>query len=162
MTNSPNSPTRPLRLVIGYGNTIRQDDGVGYRLAEFLAQHPPSLDFCDLKAIAVHQLTPDLAAEVAQATEVIFVDMVPTSPTVQLHQLTPQSQMSVGKTSLGHLSDPQCILQLSDRLFGASPQGYWLLIPGERWEMGEDLSPLAQQGFSQALAILQAPFSPYR
>ena len=174
-SNFATLPTRPLRLVIGYGNTIRQDDGVGYRVAEFLAQHPPSLDFCDLKAIAVHQLTPDLAAEVAQATEVIFVDMVPVSlpdsPGNEVRaveggafapdwcaKLQPlNGQTAPSQTRLGHLSDPQAILQLSDRLFGGNPQGYWLLIPGACWDMGEELSPLAQRGFDQALAILQAP-----
>lgn len=166
----------PLRLVIGYGNTIRQDDGVGYRIAEFLTDHPPTLSFCTFKAIAVHQLTPDLAIEVAQATEVIFVDMVPmdmvpmdrvpldrgvaasgSEPSVQLHRLTPLDQTTVRHLNDPHLSDPHGILQLSDRLFGGNPQGYWLLIPGESWEMGDELSPLAQRGLAQAVAILQKP-----
>lgn len=157
----------PLRLVIGYGNTIRQDDGVGYRLAECLGTQPPTLSFCQLKAIAVHQLTLDLAAEVAQATEVIFVDMMlapyseapyseaqdPEAPQVQLQRLTPSGMQG----SLGHISSPHSILHLSDRLFGTTPQGYWLLIPGVWSNLGEDLSPLAQQGFAQALAIVQNP-----
>ena len=161
----------PLRLVIGYGNTIRQDDGLGYRVAERLTDQPPSLSFCRFKAIAVHQLTPDLGAEVAEATEVIFVDMAlatqmdrssnsPISPinsstqnpSVQLQRLSPGEQ-----TTLGHMSNPQHILQLSDRLFGKAPQGYWLLIPGEWCDLGEEFSPLAQAGFSQALAIVQTP-----
>ncbi|MEY2978831.1 MAG: hydrogenase maturation protease [Prochlorotrichaceae cyanobacterium] len=161
----------PLRLVIGYGNTIRQDDGIGYRLAERLTDQPPTLSFCRFKAIAVHQLTPDLVAEVTEATEVIFVDMVPadqmaklidnaiSTPSVQLQRLRPGQQ-----STLGHMSNPQSILQLSDRLFGKAPQGYWLLIPGEWCDLGEELSPLAQAGFTQALAIVQAPnletFSP--
>ena len=157
MTNPSNASPRPLRLVIGYGNTIRQDDGVGYRVAEFLAQHPPHLSFCDFKAIAVHQLTPDLAMEVAQATEVIFVDMVALPEVATSVKLQPLTGQTAPQTHLGHLSDPQAILDLSDRLFEGRAQGYWLLIPGACWEMGEDLSPLAQRGFEQALAILQGP-----
>ena len=43
-------------LVVGYGNALRTDDGVGWHAAERLADDPR---LADATVIAVHQLTPD-------------------------------------------------------------------------------------------------------
>jgi hydrogenase maturation protease len=61
-------------LVIGYGNTLRRDDGVGVRVAELLAVDP-RMEGADI--LAVHQLTPELAIDVGEATLVVFVDADP-------------------------------------------------------------------------------------
>ena len=58
-------------LIIGYGNTLRGDDGVGYKIAEIIEQW----NINNITSLAVHQLTPDLAENIAQADTVIFVDM---------------------------------------------------------------------------------------
>lgn len=62
-------PIPPI-LVLGYGNTLRSDDGVGYRVAAAVHRwHVP-----DVEGYTCHQLTPDLAAEIAPRQRVIFVD----------------------------------------------------------------------------------------
>ena len=57
-------------LVIGYGNELRGDDGIGPRVAEAVAarNHP------GVRVRIVCQLVPELAAELAEARTVIFVD----------------------------------------------------------------------------------------
>ena len=54
-------------LVIGYGNELRQDDGVGPRAALLMAR-------LGLQAMAVHQLTPELVERISQVEQVVFVD----------------------------------------------------------------------------------------
>src|SRR5579884_2097858 len=54
----------PHPLVIGYGNPLREDDAVGLRAAELV----------DSGAYRCHQLTPELASVVADASMVIFLD----------------------------------------------------------------------------------------
>jgi hypothetical protein len=44
-------------LIIGYGNPLRTDDGLGWRAAYRLAA---SLKDAPVEALAVHQLTPEL------------------------------------------------------------------------------------------------------
>ncbi|MCL4804536.1 MAG: hydrogenase maturation protease, partial [Anaerolineae bacterium] len=56
-------------LVIGYGNPLRGDDGVGWRVVEALEE---SLSASSL--IAVHQLTPELAGTISEVGQVVFVD----------------------------------------------------------------------------------------
>lgn len=61
----------PRPLIIGYGNTLREDDGIGWRAAELLQQklRPGAADI-----VQCHQLVPELAAEVEAASVVIFLD----------------------------------------------------------------------------------------
>jgi len=57
-------------LIIGYGNTLRGDDGAGPRVAEVVA----GWSLPNVRAISAAQLTPELAEALAGAEVVIFVD----------------------------------------------------------------------------------------
>ena len=59
-------------LIIGYGNPLRGDDGLGWRAAEQLAEIIPQ---SEAEVIACHQLTPELAEPISRARLVIFIDM---------------------------------------------------------------------------------------
>jgi hydrogenase maturation protease len=58
-------------LVVGYGNTLRRDDGVGVRAAELMAEDPR---FAGIEVLTAYQLTPELALDIAAASLVVFVD----------------------------------------------------------------------------------------
>ncbi len=59
-----------LVLVIGYGNELRGDDGIGPHVVSELA----ALELPGVLTRIVHQLLPELAAELADTCLVIFVD----------------------------------------------------------------------------------------
>jgi hypothetical protein len=58
-------------LVLGYGNPLRSDDGLGWRVAVelFRANASP-----DVLVLPCHQLTPDLAETASLVETVIFLD----------------------------------------------------------------------------------------
>ena len=60
-------------LIIGFGNSLRRDDGAGPALANMVLAHE---SFEDIRIIKAHQLTPELAEEVAapDVSAVIFMD----------------------------------------------------------------------------------------
>lgn len=64
-------------LIIGYGNPLRGDDGLGWhvaqRLAAVLPQHRARIEVC-------HQLTPELAEPISRADLVIFIDAEDLAP----------------------------------------------------------------------------------
>lgn len=142
----------PLKtLVVGYGNTLRRDDGVGYRAAEAVMdwQRP------QIEGWPCHQLTPDLAAMLAECDRVIFVDAaLPQNPhhPVVLARLVPHPAAA---RFTGHHSHPADLLTLTQQLYGQCPIAYALLLPS--WDMGygEDLSAIAQTGLRQGLRLLQ-------
>ncbi len=134
-------------LVIGYGNTLRSDDGAGQRVAEKIAQW----ELPEVRSLAVHQLTPELAEDISQADAVIFIDAVATnsenSISVQIRQL----QAADDDTSLGHSCNPRSLLSVTQVLYGKVIKAYWVLIPAVNFDFGEELSSLTQRGIDIAL-----------
>jgi hydrogenase maturation protease len=145
--HKPSAPGLEL-LVLGYGNTLRGDDGVGPQVAEAAAE----LRLPGLEALACPQLTPELAEPVSRARRVLFVDAALDSPReVQLRELAPADSSQV----IAHAADPRTILALSRDVFGKFPQAWWLTIPIQRMDIGGQLSPLAKAGCSTAIKIIK-------
>lgn len=139
-------------LVIGYGNTLRSDDGAGYRIAETIADWQLE----QIKSLPVHQLTPELAAEIAQANTVIFVDAIATdpsaSPEVTLEELFPDATEQI----TAHYADPRSLLALTQILYHATPTAYRILIPATNFGFGETLSLKTETNCHTALAKIKA------
>ena len=81
-------------LVIGYGNTLRSDDGVGWVAAALLADDPRlagDLSRAGVEVRAVHQLTPELALDFSRASLVILIDAAVDDPpgAISVQALTP-------------------------------------------------------------------------
>ena len=135
-------------LAIGYGNRLRGDDGVGPLVAERLAaRHWPQV-----RSLAVHQLTPELAPEIAQSDVVWFVDAWANG-----HELTLQKLSATDTSpSLDHGWSPGVLLHLAKSLYGAEPIAYQLLIPAIQFDYGETLSSLACSGVKWATRAIAA------
>jgi len=58
-------------LIIGYGNSLRSDDGIGWHVANALRDDPRT---AGIDVIASHQLTPELAEDLHRASLVVLVD----------------------------------------------------------------------------------------
>ncbi|PJF48943.1 MAG: hydrogenase maturation protease [Chloroflexi bacterium] len=146
-------------LIIGYGNTLRQDDGAGPRVAEIVASwHLPNV-----RAISMHQLTPELADALASAEVVIFVDARRADPHVQ-----PPADVTftaIGAAEDGtraadtHTSDPRRLLALTQQLYGRCPQAWLVSVPGVDFDFGESLSERARQGVEVALRRIRLLFT---
>ena len=131
-------------LIIGYGNTLRRDDGVGPGVAEAVA----GLALPGVRTLACPLLTPELAEAVSQAHVVIFVDAAVDAPReVQLRTLAPAESSQV----MAHAASPATLLALARDVFGHAPEAWWLTIPVEDLGIGEELSPLARRGFEIAV-----------
>jgi hydrogenase maturation protease len=135
-------------LVIGYGNTLRSDDGVGARVAEAVA----ALNLPGVTALSCALLAPELADPIAQAERVVFVDAAVDAPReVWLRTVTPAGSSRI----LAHAADPPTILALARDVFGHAPESWLLTIPAEHMGIGEGFSDLARHGYSQALEMIQ-------
>ena len=139
----------PSFLVIGYGNTLRRDDGVGPKVAEAVR----ALNLAGVRAIACHQLTPELAEPISQSRVVVFIDAAVDAPAkVQIRKLEPNVSSQIST----HAADPQTMLALARDLFGHAPEAWWLRIQVENLGFGEELSPLARRGYETALKKIRA------
>ncbi|NEO54919.1 MAG: hypothetical protein F6K54_18660 [Okeania sp. SIO3B5] len=151
-------------LVIGYGNTLRSDDGAGQRVAELVTEWK----LPNVRSLPVHQLTPELAEPISQAELVIFVDAYPATSeqSLQAHQLcappsphTPHTLERGGFESqglnIGHTGEPRSLLALSQFVYKNVPPSWWILIPAVNFEFGENFSSQTSQGITDALAQIQ-------
>ncbi len=133
-------------LVIGYGNTLRGDDGVGPQVAERLSP-------CgQMQTVSVHQLTPELAAEISLAEEVWFVDAWVGGTTPRVKPLTVTTELPL----MDHGWQPEGLLQLAKVLYDAEPVAYHLLIPAQQFDYGETLSEMARSGVDWAVQTIEA------
>ena len=134
-------------LVIGYGNELRGDDGVGPKVAATVAGW--NLD--GVHAIVCPLLTPELADAISQARIAVFVDAAVDAPhEVQLRQLEPNDSSQI----IAHAADPRTMLALARDVFGHAPQAWWLTIPATQMDFSRKLSPETQRGFAEAIQKL--------
>jgi hydrogenase maturation protease len=135
-------------LVIGYGNTLRSDDGVGQTVAEIVK----AWKLPHVQVMPVHQLTPELAEPLSNADLAIFVDAYP-ADSEQKVQVCPLEPASFGWT-IGHTSAPRGLLAIAQALYHHYPQAWLVAIPAKNFELGDSLSPLAEQGIAEALTVI--------
>jgi hydrogenase maturation protease len=131
-------------LVITYGNPLRRDDSVGWYIAEWLrAANAPGLD-----VVSCHQLTPELAAQIARATCVIFVDAAEgTAPgQVECRPVRGESDEPLASHSLS----PARLIQLARDLYGGSASAWCVAVVGHEFGHGAELSPVVQRSVAAA------------
>lgn len=140
-------------LIIGYGNTLRGDDGVGPRVAEAIEK----LELPNVRTLICQQLSPEHADAIARAVTVIFVDAAVDAPKqVQLRPLEPGPSSQL----IAHAADPRTMLALARDVFGHAPKAWWLTIPAVSLAFGEALTPEAQGGLHKAVEHIKALFPP--
>jgi hydrogenase maturation protease len=134
--------------LIGYGNTLRRDDGVGILAAEITANSAPA----GVRSMTRHQLVPELAETISRAHAVVFIDADPDARAAELHPVEPATSSEI----LAHAPNPRTLLALSHQLFGHLPKAWTLGIPVEDLDFGEGLSARAKAGLDAALKLLKS------
>jgi hydrogenase maturation protease len=104
-------------LVVGYGNPLRGDDGIGWHAARLLATDS-RLD--GARVLAHHQLTPELATDIASASLVVLVDAsVDGAPgSVAVRSIQPRQDSPL---SWSHHLDPAALAGLAHALYDHVP-----------------------------------------
>lgn len=139
-------------LVIGYGNELRGDDGIGPKLADVIAE----LHLDDVQVIRTHQLTPELADPISAADAVVFIDASIDEPRqVVLRPITARNASRV----LAHRSAPSDLLALAQAVFGKSPRAWMLTLPAFDFNLSEHLSSPAEKGMSAGLHTFRGLWS---
>jgi hydrogenase maturation protease len=136
-------------LVIGYGNELRGDDGLGPRVAEAIA----AANYPGVRVQTVFQLVPELAAELAEARMVIFVDAL-VDPSRSAVELAPVGAEEITDWCT-HTADPRTLLALTRAVYGRTPEAWVLTVSGQNFAVGEGLSSVAEENARQAIARIK-------
>jgi hydrogenase maturation protease len=121
--------------VIGYGNTLRGDDGVGPAVAEHVATADDRV-----RSLAVPMLMPELAPLLADAPLIVFVDarMGGVPGQVRIQSLD-DGGGDVG--AMGHLLSARALVGLSRQLYGCRARAVLVSVDGVCFDLGAPMSP---------------------
>jgi hydrogenase maturation protease len=145
-------------LVLACGNTLRSDDGIGPRLAEWAVNR--FRDDSHVRVLARQQWTPDLAEEIAASDSVLFVDSTMNSAPGCV-SLTPIATHVNGVESATHRAathhiNPTELLSLTHELYGSMSAHAMLLTVGAgSTELGETFSDSVEAALPRARGILE-------
>ena len=140
-------------LLIGFGNTIRRDDGLGPFVVE-------SVDESRLAGMVVHKITiPQidvvLAGELSVADIAVFVDARADDADDLMkveHCRLPQKMPTPSFSS--HVLSIQGLLSLTFNLYGQAPDSYVVAPKGYDFSIGEGLSPGAEVAAGKSLEAI--------
>lgn len=153
----------PKTLVIAYGNRDRQDDGAGWHIllqaAAQLGLEAPELpgewaESADgsLRLLYLYQLLPELAEDLMDYAEVIFIDAQSSAelPELVFEPVGPTWEHSA---FTHHLSVGE-LLAITQTLYERCPDAWMLSVRGYAFEFSQTLSPLTSLLVNQATDLL--------
>lgn len=134
-------------LIIGYGNPLRADDGVGWQTARRLAG---LLQDEFVETLALHQLTPELAEPISRADLVIFIDASQEGSPGSWKCERLVANTTAGN-SLAHHFTPESLLAYAQAIFRASPFALVISVAGESFAYHEQLTPSVEKALPQVI-----------
>lgn len=140
-------------LILACGNTLRSDDGVGPRLAAWAEQRFRNEP--QVRVIFRQQWPPELAADIAAADSVLFIDASIKSKPGRV-SLVPVSSRVDASAAASHHMNPNQLLGLTRSLYGSIKSHAMLLTVGvSSTELGESLSESVAAALPRAQGILE-------
>lgn len=136
-------------LLLACGNSLREDDGVGLRIAEAVERSlPASL----VRIVAAQQFTPEMAADVAATDLAIFVDA---SLGDDPGAIRVRAVEAGGDSAETHRMDPAALLAMAHSLCGHTPAHAFVLTVGAgRLGYGTEIAGPVRQAIPRACRLV--------
>ncbi len=137
-------------LIVGYGNPLRGDDGVGPEVARRLAaefQDP------DIEVLTELQLKPELAELMSRAEIAIFIDARAGDQPgeVRIEEVRPGEP----ERTFSHQFAPPMLLMTAQVLYSRIPRTFLVSVGGQNFELSEGLSEAVQRAIPEVLATVR-------
>jgi hydrogenase maturation protease len=138
----------PSIVVIGLGDPLRGDDGLGWYAVDRLAE---TFHSKDIEFLKYRELLPEVSEKISRAEYVLFVDAsVKSQATEQKGKGGAIDEMKIvpseNNSSLEtHKLDPAGLLAFSSALYGKAPEAIMLMARGESFEYHEGISKGVQR-----------------
>ncbi len=135
--------------IVGIGNPLRGDDGVGWAVTEALADSAND----SIQTVCVHQLLPELLDSIHAAKRVIFVDARANGEPGRV--MVTSIQPTTDGPASSHQLHPAVLLAMGVELYGRMPAATLVTITGQDFGFKEQLSPSVQQAISEAVCQIE-------
>ena len=147
--NSPGYPgSMGCALVIGYGNALRRDDGVGLAVARRL------VGTAGVSVIEAFQILPEPIEAAAAADVIVLVDAsIDLAPGEVRSE--PSHPSAAGPAAGGlHEISPAGLLAAVSSLYGNRPNAWLVTIGAADLDLGEHLSPEVEAAVERAVEVV--------
>jgi hydrogenase maturation protease len=124
-------------IVIGYGNPLRGDDALGWRVTERLRELVQSPE---IEILTLHQLMPELMEPLSEAELAIFVDACEGPEPGRIAERTVEARLAPG-AAFTHQATPEGLLAGARVLYGRAAEGVMFSIAAADFSLGAELSP---------------------
>ncbi len=135
-------------LIIGYGNSTRGDDGIGWIAAERLAEE---MSNPDVRILACQQLMLELAPELSEVDRVILIDAVRdrAAGRVRVERIKPTVS---APEPFSHQLDPVTLVECTRTLYDRCPETWLVTVGGESFGFNDKLSASVAAAVPEVLA----------
>jgi hydrogenase maturation protease len=139
----------PIRrpLIVGYGNPLRGDDGLGPLAAALLADDPR---LRGARVLQRHQLTPELAFDASGASLLVLVDAAADRPAGEVTVRRLDACAVAGEVMTHHL-DPAGLVGLARELWGTAPPVVLVSVGVSSLELGDTLTADVEEAIPRAV-----------
>jgi len=145
-------------VVFAVGNPSRGDDAIGPELCGRLAKWLENEKLADrIELIEDFQLNIEHALDLQGRELALFIDAGENTPTPFIFE---QIYPSTAASHTTHALAPEAVLQVFRQTEGAAPPpAFVFCVCGDRFHLGEGLSPTAQGRLAEAMGLLEKLFS---
>jgi hydrogenase maturation protease len=137
-------------LVVGYGNPLRGDDGIGWHTARLLAS---DARLAGAQILTRHQLVPELAEDVSRASLVVLVDAATDGDPGSLSVRPIRPRPATPATWSHHLG-PEALAGLAEALYGAVPPMVLVSVAAGSFAEGDGLSGALRQVLPEVVEVV--------
>jgi hydrogenase maturation protease len=141
------SPGAGGTLIVGYGNSLRGDDGLGWHVVERLGQ---DVRLSDATVLWRHQLTPELAHDIGQSSLVVLIDVSVEQEPGEIAVRRLEATSTAG-SAWSHHVDPESLVALARELWNASPDVFVVSVGAGSLDVGERLSPAVEAALPKVI-----------
>ena len=139
-------------LIIGYGNTSRQDDGIAPEFIKRMEEILRKQNISNVQLISNSQLNLEDAHSISEKDIVFFVDA--SAENIKDIIITKVRPIDSGSGYSLHSVSPGFILQLCHSLYKKKPAVYLVHVKGYEWEIKEGLSNNAKKNLNSAIELI--------
>lgn len=133
--------------IVGIGNTLRSDDGVGAHICQLLEEKRlPAVT-----VITTQQLDIALADDLSKFDSVVFIDASLEEETISFGPLLAEDHQA---RAFSHQINAAMLVSLTSKLFSTNTQFYICAIGAYNFEMGNRLSEKAIRNATEAASLL--------
>lgn len=134
-------------LIVGVGNTLRGDDGIG----AYICHAIDKLGISSVSILVIQQLQTEQVEEFLTYDHVVIADATISGESVKFLPLDKEDSKPV---STSHHVNADLLASLAEQLYQQPLSIMICAVKGESFEMSELLSPLAKQNADQAISII--------